>query len=165
MKKYAKPVLYILLAIFVLAQFIRPERNQSGIETYGIQTKYPVPEPVDAILKVACNDCHSNYTRYPWYSNIQPVAGWLAHHVEEGKRELNFSEFTRMKVAIQNHKLEETIEMINEGKMPLGSYTWTHRDAVLSTEQKQMLTDWAQSIMDSLKVQYPADSLILKRRG
>ena len=164
MKKYAKSILYALLAILVLAQLIRPERNQSGNETYGIRTKYPVPEQVDAILKVACNDCHSNYTRYPWYANIQPVSGWLAHHVEEGKEHLNFSEFTNLKVAIQNHKLEETIEMIKEGEMPLGSYTWTHRDAVLDENQKQLLINWAQSIMHTLKANYPADSLVMKRR-
>lgn len=165
MKKYIKPVLYGLLALFLLAQFIRPERNQSNIETYAIHTKYPVPEQVDAILKVACNDCHSNNTRYPWYNNVQPVSGWLAHHVEEGKEHLNFSEFTNRKIAIQNHKMEEVIEMVEDGKMPLGSYTWTHRDAILSSEQKQTLVDWAQSIMDTLKAQYPADSLVLKRRG
>ncbi|HLP96444.1 MAG TPA: heme-binding domain-containing protein, partial [Saprospiraceae bacterium] len=119
---------------------------------------------VNTILEVACNDCHSNLTRYPWYANIQPVASWLANHVDEGKRELNFSTFTTRKVAVQNHKFEEIIEMVNEGEMPLGSYTWTHRDAVLSDAQKKLLVEWAQSCMDTLKANYPADSLILKRR-
>lgn len=164
MKKYVKPLLLGLLAILALAQFYRPERNLSNDQSHHISAKYPVPAEVNAILEVACNDCHSNLTRYPWYANVQPVASWLAHHVDEGKRELNFSTFTQRKVAVQNHKLEEIIEMVKEGEMPLGSYTWTHRDAVLSDAQKQLLVQWAEACMDTLKANYPADSLVLKRR-
>lgn len=164
MKKYVKPLLLGLLAILALAQFYRPERNLSNDQSHHISAKYPVPAEVNAILEVACNDCHSNLTRYPWYANVQPVASWLAHHVDEGKRELNFSTFTQRKVAVQNHKLEEIIEMVKEGEMPLGSYTWTHRDALLSDAQKQLLVQWAEACMDTLKANYPADSLVLKRR-
>lgn len=165
MKKYLKPVLWGLLVLFLLAQFIRPDRNLSNDQTYSIHTKYPVPESVDAILKSSCNDCHSNATVYPWYANMQPVASWLANHVEEGKRHLNLSEFTNRKVAIQNHKFEEIIEMVKEGEMPMSSYTLIHRDAILDDSKQQLLINWAQSMMDTLKAQYPADSLVLKRRG
>jgi hypothetical protein len=163
-KKYIKPILLGLLAIFLLAQFIRPEKNRSNDLTHNISRKYPVPGDVQAILKVACNDCHSNYTAYPWYAEVQPVASWLAHHVDEGKRELNFSTFTTWRVAVQNHKFEEIIEMVNENEMPLASYTWIHRDAILTENQKQTLIRWAQTNMDSLKAQYPADSLVLRRK-
>ena len=165
MKKYVKPLLWTLLVLFVLAQFIRPERNLSNDQTNHISTKFPVPDTVAAILKVACYDCHSNYTRYPWYANVQPVAWWLADHVEEGKRELNFSSFTTRKVAVQNKKLEEIIEMVRKGEMPLPSFTWVHRDAILSQGQKDMLINWAQGCMDLLKANYPPDSLVLRRRG
>ncbi len=165
MKKYVKPLLWVLLALFILSQFIRPERNLSNDQTRHISTKFPVPDTVEAIFKVACYDCHSNYTRYPWYANVQPVAWWLADHVEEGKRELNFSSFTTRKVAVQNKKLEEIIEMVREGEMPLPSFTWVHRDAILSQGQKDILMNWAQAGMDSLKAHYPADSLVLRRRG
>ncbi len=164
MKKYIKPILLGLLAILLLAQFIRPEKNLSNDLTHDISKKYPVPDDVQAILKVACNDCHSNYTVYPWYAEVQPVASWLAHHVDEGKRELNFSKFTTWRVAVQNHKFEEIIEMVNENEMPLASYTWIHRDAILTENQKQTLVRWAQANMDSLKAQYPADSLVLRRK-
>ncbi|MBP6828361.1 MAG: heme-binding domain-containing protein [Saprospiraceae bacterium] len=163
MKKYVKPFLWALLALLLLSQFIRPARNQSNDQTHHISTKFTVPDTVESILKVACYDCHSNYTRYPWYANVQPVAWWLADHVDEGKRELNFSAFTTRKIAVQNHKLEEIIEMIREGEMPLSSFTWVHRDAILSQGQKDLLINWAQSGMDSLKAHYPADSLVLRR--
>ena len=165
MKKYIKPVLWGLLVVLVLIQFVKPARNQSNDETYGIHTKYAVPQEVDAVLKTACNDCHSNYTVYPWYANVQPVAWFLASHVDEGKHHLNLSEFTKRRVAVQNHQFDEIIEMIKEDEMPLTSYTLIHRDAKLSDAQKQLVINWAQSMMDTLKATYPADSLVLKRRG
>lgn len=165
MKKYLKPALYVLLGLLVVAQFIKPERNLSNDQTNHLATKYPLPESVEVILKTSCYDCHSNYTVYPWYANVQPVAAWLNNHVREGKRELNFSNFTTRRIAVQNHKLEEIIEMVREDEMPLASYTWVHRDAILSPEQKDVLLNWVQSTMDSIKAQYPADSLVLRRKG
>ena len=162
-----KKILLALLAIFVIIQFIRPERNQSDDQLYAISKKYEVPENVDAILKVACNDCHSNKTEYPWYANIQPVAWWLAHHVDEGKRELNFSNFITRPVAVQNKKFDEIAKEVEEKEMPLPSYTYMglHSGANLTAEQRKTLVDWAHAQMDSLKAQYPADSLVLKRKG
>jgi len=164
MKKFIRPALLGLLALLILAQLYRPTRNVSNDQTNHVSTKYPVPAAVEAILKPACYDCHSNLTRYPWYAEIQPVGAWLANHMHEGKRELNFSEFTKRKLAVQNHKFEEIIEIVKEGDMPLNSYTWTHGDAKLSEQQRQTLVSWAQTNMDSLKAQYPADSLVLERK-
>ncbi|MCB0524105.1 MAG: heme-binding domain-containing protein, partial [Saprospiraceae bacterium] len=112
----------------------------------------------------ACMDCHSNNTRYPWYAEIQPVGLWLAGHVKGGKQHLNFSEFTNRRVAYQNHKFEEIIEMVRDGEMPMKSYTWTHADARLTQEQKNLICDWSQAMRDSLAQQYPADSLVMRRR-
>ncbi len=164
MKKIGKKILISLLVILLGLQFYRPEKNLSGEATHDISTKYPVPEAVMAVLQPACLDCHSNLTRYPWYAEIQPVGIWLAGHVKEGKKHLNFSDFTSRRVAVQNHKFEEIIEMVKEGDMPLKSYSWTHRDARLSAEQRALITSWAGAMMDSLRQKYPADSLVLKPR-
>ena len=164
MKKYVKPALWALLGLLLVSQFIHPEKNQSNDQTNHIRTKFPIPASLEATLEVACYDCHSNNTRYPWYASVQPVASWLAGHIKNGKEELNFSTLAGRRVAVQNHKLEEIIEMVREGDMPLASYTWTHRDAVLTDAQKSQLFHWAEAAMDTLKAQYPADSLKLRRR-
>jgi hypothetical protein len=164
MKKYGKKILIGLLVILLGLQFIRSTKNISGESKNDIAAKYPIPAEVMDILKPACMDCHSNTTRYPWYAEIQPVGMWLAGHVKEGKKELNFSEFTARKVAVQNHKFEEIIEMVKEGEMPLASYTWTHKDAALTPAQRGIITNWAQAMMDTLRHQYPADSLVLRRK-
>jgi Haem-binding domain len=160
-----KKILLGLAAVLVIIQFIRPAKNDSNDESKGVSTKYNVPTDVAAILKVACNDCHSNKTEYPWYANVQPVLWWLDHHIDEGKRELNFSTLAGRKIAIQNHKFEEIIEMVEKKEMPLPSYTnfGLHAGANLTEAQRQTLITWAKTNMDSLKAQYPADSLILKR--
>jgi hypothetical protein len=92
------------------------------------------------------------------------VAFWLADHVNEGKSEFNYNEFASYRIAKQNHKLEEVIEQIKEGEMPLYSYTLIHRDANLTDAEKATLINWCQNIMDTIKATYPADSLILKRK-
>ncbi len=164
MKKLLRYTLITLGVLLVIIQFIRPERNLSGDNTYHVSKAYPVPDDVQDILKVACNDCHSNKTEYPWYANVQPVAWWLAGHVNDGKRHLNFSDFTSRRIAIQNHKFEEVVEMIEEDEMPLASYTLIHRNAILSEDQKVSLIAWANAMMDTLKANYPADSLVMPKR-
>lgn len=161
-----KKILLGLLAILVVMQFFRPERNDSNDRTYDLRTAYPVSAEVDNILKVACNDCHSNQTVYPWYANLQPVGWWINDHVEHGKGHLNFSAFTQKRIAIQNHKFEELIEEVEEGKMPLSDYTYLgrHPEANLSDEQRQVLISWAKTQMETIAARYPADSLVLRRR-
>lgn len=161
-----KKILFGLLAILVIIQFFRPDKNDANDQTFALAKKYQVPENVKQTLKVACNDCHSNLTKYPWYAEVQPVAWWLNDHVEHGKSDLNFSDFTNMPIAVQNHKFEEIIEKVEEHEMPLPSYTnfGLHAEANLTEEQRQMVINWAKAQMNYLKEKYPADSLIMKRR-
>lgn len=162
-----RKILLALLAAFIIIQFIRPEKNLSDDQSMNIATKYDVPADVKNILEVACNDCHSNKTVYPWYYNIQPVSWWMNNHIEDGKRHLNFSTFTGLSIARQNHKLEETVEMVEDDAMPLKSYTalGMHAEAKLTTAQRERLIQWAKAQMDTLKAKYPADSLIMPKRN
>ncbi|NER10055.1 Haem-binding domain-containing protein [Muriicola jejuensis] len=161
-----KKIGILLLIALVVIQFFRPEKNESNDLTYDISTKYEVPEEVDKILRVSCNDCHSNKTEYPWYAEIQPVGWWLNDHVEDGKRHLNFSELTKRPIAIQNHKFEETVEMVEEKEMPLESYTYLglHPEANLTDAQRVVLIRWAKDQMAFLAENYPVDSLVMPRR-
>jgi hypothetical protein len=155
-----------LLALLVLIQFIPAEKNESNDTEFDMSKSYDVPDNVAMILKGACNDCHTNLTRYPWYSNIQPVKYMLADHVEEGKRKWNMSTFTKLPLAVQNHKFEEVVEMVEEKEMPLESYTYfgLHPEANLTDEERKVLVDWAKDQMAMLAATYPADSLVMKRR-
>lgn len=166
MKKVLKPLALILLVLLIIIQFFHPEKNISETSTVSandISKVYPVPDNVQTILKTSCYDCHSNNTNYPWYSKIQPVAWWLNDHVKEGKKEINFAEFASYRIGRQYKKMEEIIEQVKEDEMPLYSYTLIHGNAKLSEDQKLSINNWAKAIRDTIKANYPADSLIRKK--
>lgn len=162
--KIVKRVLLILLIIFIILQAFRPAKNNSNDTTKDISKSYVVPENVKVILAKACNDCHSNRTRYPWYAEIQPVSWWLASHIKDGKSHLNFNEFDSYRIARQYKKLEECIKEVKEGGMPLPSYTIIHKDAILTDAEKEILYNWCDILRDTIKTHYPADSLVIKRK-
>jgi hypothetical protein len=159
-----KNIAIALLLVFIVLQFIQPDKNNSNIKTNSIETVYSVPDQVKEILKTSCNDCHSNNTVYPWYSNIQPVAWFLNKHVVDGKRHLNFDEFATYRLAKQFHKLEEIDEEVATDEMPLSSYTFMHSNSQLTKHQKDVLINWSKSLRDSMSEVYPKDSLVLKRK-
>jgi hypothetical protein len=166
MKKFLKTIAIAVIIILLLAQFLPKNNYNNGDALFpaSIETSHKVPDDVAAILKTSCYDCHSNHTTYPWYANIQPVSKWLGNHVNEGKGELNFSEFGIYSLRRQYHKLEEIAEQVEENEMPLSSYTLIHSNASLNETQKKLLSSWVKNLRDSFKLVYPADSLKRKRR-
>lgn len=159
-----KKFFLLLLLAFIIIQFIHPARNKSnGAQANYIGNVHEVPSDVKSILSKACNDCHSNNTVYPWYSRLQPVDWWLNNHIKEGKEHLNFDEYANKPLRYQYHKMEETVEMVKEEEMPLESYTWIHKDAKLTPEERTKLVDWAGSVMATMESKYPIDSLKRKK--
>ncbi len=159
-----KKIMVALLVALIIIQFIHPKKNKAeGPQPNYIGNNFAVPADVKTILAKACNDCHSNNSNYPWYANLQPVHWWMEKHIKDGKKHINYDEYTNRPLRYQYHKMEETIEMIKEGEMPLNSYTWTHKDAKLTEEEKTKLISWAESIMDNMKSKYPIDSLVRKK--
>lgn len=147
-----KKIILGIAVLLVLIQFFRPEKNSATAESANnIAKKYNTPNEVKVILDKACNDCHSNNTTYPWYANVQPVAWWLDHHVDEGKSEINFDEFLTYPAKKARHKMEEVNEMVKEGEMPLKSYTWIHKDAVLTQAEKLVMAEWAVATMKTIE--------------
>jgi hypothetical protein len=143
MKKY---LLIGIVVLLLLIQLIRPTLN-TGTATgpNDIHAALTVPQDVAGILKKSCYDCHSNHTTYPWYDRIAPVSWWVANHVKEGKRELNFTEFATYSAKKRGKKLEEIGETVEEGEMPLKSYLIMHGDAKLTDAEKSTLVAWAKS--------------------
>src|SRR4051812_10219434 len=162
-KRFFKRFLWALVIVFIVIQFFHPEKNISAAQSMNhITKKFTLPVDVENTLKKSCGDCHSNNTVYPWYFNVQPVAWWLADHIEEGKGEINFDEFATYSLRRQFKKFKEIKEQVEEDEMPISSYTLIHRDAVLSAEQKQAVIKWTEDMMNEMKAKYPMDSLMRK---
>lgn len=136
-----------MIVVLIVIQFIRPTRNNST-ETgpHDITLRYTVPADIQAILKKSCNDCHSNYTNYPWYINVQPVGWYIQHDINEAKHHLNFSEFGTYSEKKAKHKFEDIEDAAVNGWMPLESYTWMHPEAKLTAEQSKALGAWAAAL-------------------
>jgi len=164
LKKIILYVLSAVLIVFIGMQFDRPTMNNSNNQAKHISTLYFVPDSVEAILSMACYDCHSNNTRYPWYAEVQPIGRWLNDHIQQGKKDLNFSEFASYRPRRQFHKLEEVVEMLKENSMPLPSYTIMHTDAVLNASQQEILYSWVRATHDSMKTVFHPDSLTARKR-
>lgn len=137
-----------ILLILIVIQFFQPQKNQSTELLAADITKVTnVPDDVLHILKTSCYDCHSNNTVYPWYNNLQPVAWWLNNHIKEGKECLNFSEFGNYTFDKSRKKLRGIAREIEEGEMPLTSYTVIHRNAILDEAQKNLVINWAENVV------------------
>ena len=109
-----------------------------------------IPDSVQMILKRACYDCHSNNTIYPFYAYIQPI-GWLLNsHIEEGKSQLNFSDFGSLPKRRQASKLKSIANQIKDGAMPLPAYAMLHKNAVLGKTDKDLIINWANNTKDTL---------------
>ena len=161
-----KQIFIGLLTVLIIIQFIKIEKNESNDLSYSISKSYTISNELNQLLKASCYDCHSNNTNYPWYSKIQPVAWWLDHHVQDGKKHLNFSEFAKNRIAIQNHKFEEIIEMVEGKEMPLPSYTFLglHPEANLTKKQRELVINWGNNQINYLKENFPEDSLVFRRK-
>lgn len=146
-----KKILFGLLAVVVIIQFFRIDKTNPPVNrALDIMNVVPVPPEIKSILKTSCYDCHTNETVYPWYTNVAPVSWWIKKHIDDGRDELNFSDWGNYSLRRKDHKLDEIVEMIDEEEMPLPSYLIAHGDARLNAEQKALLVDWAKAVREEL---------------
>jgi hypothetical protein len=138
MKRIVRPILLGSVALLALLQFVPVARTNPPVES-----EVPAPANVRVVLRRACYDCHSNETKWPWYSRVAPVSFLVAHDVSAGREELNCSTWNRVATKEQVKKFKESWEEVAEGEMPPWYYVAMHRDAALSAEDRAALRAWA----------------------
>ncbi len=144
MKKASKLAGIGFAIAFVAIQFFQIDKtNLTIVQANTLEATVSVPPDITLILGRSCNDCHTNNTVYPWYASVQPFGWFLKDHIDDGRRHLNFSEFNTYAVKKKVKKLEEICEQIESAEMPLPSYLWIHRVAVLSESDRKALCGWA----------------------
>ena len=136
-------VLLIALCLFVVAQFVGPAKTNPVIDrSLALESNLQLDTRVASILDRSCADCHSNRTRWPWYSNVAPVSWFVIGHVNDGRRDLNFSGWGNYDKRQQSQKLDQMCDLAKGGVMPLSSYTPLHPGSKLSPEDVKALCDW-----------------------
>jgi hypothetical protein len=139
-------LLVLVACLFVAAQFSRPARTNPTIDqSLAFQSHLQVSPQVAGIIDRSCADCHSNKTRWPWYSNVAPVSWFVIDHVNHGRSHLNFSEWGRLNKGEAEDMLEEMCEEVEAGAMPLSSYTPLHPGSKLSPQDVKVLCDWTKA--------------------
>ena len=118
------------VVVLVAIQFVPYGRDHSN-PAGGRQIAWDSPR-TEQLMTDACMDCHSNLTKWPWYSNVAPISWLVQKDVEDGREALNLSTDGEVEV-------DEMIEAIREGSMPPWQYKPTHPGARLSDQEKQDL--------------------------
>ena len=148
-----KKVLIILLVGFILLQFFPIDKNNPApTPKMDFLTIKNTPENTANLIRTGCYDCHSNESKYPWYSNVQPFGWFLRDHIDEARKELNFSTFATYEPKRQAHKLYEAAEQIEKGEMPLDSYVLIHSEANFSPAQKDQLLKYFQMVENEIRL-------------
>jgi len=135
-----KKILIVLVIIVVGIQFIPVDRTNPPITQEIV-----APTNVLSILKTSCYDCHSNETKWPWYSYVAPISFLVAGDVEDGRKRVNFSEWDKYDEKKKEKKMSAMIEAVEAGGMPLPKYLITHPDAEIDSKKLKTLKDWVTS--------------------
>jgi hypothetical protein len=132
LKKVLRYGLLVLGGLFVAIQFVPYGRGHTNPPV----VQEPAWESMETrqLAARACFACHSNETTWPWYSHVAPVSWLVQRHVDEGRRELNFSEWH-----LPQEEAHEAAETVLDGSMPPRDYALLHSSARLSAAEKQAL--------------------------
>ena len=140
-------ILIGLVALLILMQFKRIDKTMPPIEEAKTFLNYAdAPLQVQRVLKDACYDCHSYETKYPWYTNVAPVSIWIGGHIKNGRQQVNYSIWGDYTPSKQKHKIEESIEVLEQKRMPPKSYKWMHPKAKMSDKDLSALLAWFKSL-------------------
>lgn len=143
MKKGIKIGAIVLAGALLLAQLFHPAKtNPASDPAISVFSRLETPPATAATLRRACGDCHTNDTRWPWYTSVAPISWWTVDHVNHGRSHLNFSDWGKLPPKDAAELLEDICKEIEEGAMPLPSYLWMHGEARLSMDDRKNICLW-----------------------
>jgi hypothetical protein len=154
MRVWLKKIVLALVVLFVAIQFVRPSRTNPPINpNLEIGAVHPMAPDVESIFTRSCNDCHSNRTVWPWYSEVAPSSWLVAGDVNEGRSKMNLSEWATYPAKKRSDLLKDMCEEVSRGKMPMGTYLLMHPVARLTPADVNGLCQWTKATERSLSAQ------------
>lgn len=119
--------------LFALIQLVPYGHNHSN-PPVTMEPKWASPQ-TRLLAERACFDCHSNLTKWRWYSNVAPVSWLVQRDVDSGRSQFNFSEWDRP----QDVSAGDLEEAIRGGSMPPWFYVVMHSNANLDKAEEAAL--------------------------
>ena len=139
-------ILIGLVVLLIIMQFFPIDKTNPPVDqAKDFLTMENAPVEVAQLFKTACYDCHSDETKYPWYTSVAPISWFIKGHIDEGHKHLGFSTWGDYDAKQKAHKMEEIIEMVDGKEMPMLTYWMIHWDAKISVEQRKQMTDWVRT--------------------
>jgi hypothetical protein len=153
-KKILKWAAIAAVVVVIGVQLIRPAKsNPVSHQSQTIEAHLQMTPQVATILDQSCKDCHSNKTRWPWYSHVAPVSWFVIDHVNHGRSHLNFSDWGRFERREAEEMLSLICKEVESGAMPLSSYTPLHPGSELTSEEIKVLCDWTSAEQARIQAQ------------
>lgn len=142
---------WLIIAVATIAvgvQAVRPARtNPAADASRSLHAQVRVPQEVTAVLDRACRDCHSNETRWPWYSAVAPVSWFVIDHVNHGRSHFNYSDWRQYGRDDATRLLQNACAFARKGTMPLPSYLRMHPEARLDHDDVAALCAWTDTVL------------------
>jgi hypothetical protein len=142
--KSLKTAAFVLVFMLLLAQAFRIDRSNPPIKSDLVAAP-----AAKSVLRIACYDCHSNETVWPWYSGVAPASWLVGADVRDGRRHLNFSEWGNYDGGTQSHKLRGIAEEVRAGEMPPWYYLLIHRNSRLNPSEQSRILAWTEGAAKS----------------
>jgi len=140
MKEITAAALLGIASFLLIAQFTRIQRTNPPLKG-----NLAAPPQINSLLRGACYDCHSNETRWPWYTYIAPVSWLVEHDVERGRQELNFSEWGSYYATTRRRKLQWMYRALSEETMPPWTYRMLHPGTGFTQKDLMALEHWIEA--------------------
>jgi len=141
----AQRVAIVAAAVFIGLQAIPVDRSNPPVNSARtIFASEALPAKVETVLRRSCADCHSNQTRWPWYSYVAPLSWIVAHDVHAARRQMNFSEWTGYSEKKREERLDGICEQVVNGDMPEGKYALLHRRARVTEDERAAICQWVE---------------------
>ena len=142
-----KKILLILFGLILLMQVIRIDKtNPVSSPSEDLFAKNPTKPEVQNLIKIACYDCHSNETTYPWYTNVAPISFWIKRHINNARGSLNFSIWASYDSDQKTSHAEESAVKTEKGFMPISTYKLMHSEARLTEAEQTEIAAYFRSI-------------------
>lgn len=149
--KTIKLIGIILVSAFVILQFFPVELPETTTDNPNdLLQNNKIPEDINTLLVNGCYDCHSNATKYPWYSHVKPTAWLVARDTKVGREHLNLSDWESLSLRKKIKVLNEISESVESHEMPFKPYKITHKGARYTQEERQKIIKWTADFSESL---------------
>lgn len=138
-----KYILIVIIAFLGVAQFFKIDKTNPKVTSSQdfLSVEQP-PKHIAKMIKNECYDCHSNETKYPWYTDYAPVSWWIKSNINGAREYFNFSEWGLMSKKDKITRIQACYEAIEEGEMPVSLYISMHDEAQFSNEANDSLMNW-----------------------